>query len=170
VLFYIGTAYLLSYNVKVLQMSLTQALHVQLWGAIVFGVFIPLAGKVADRVSRYTVLVGVTVAIAVFSFLLDPLLSGSLAGVYGFVTIAMMLMGVTYGVIGAALAAPFPTAVRYTGSSLAFNFAGIVGASLAPYIATYLQASYGMAYVGYYMLIAAVITLLCVLAMGRDKV
>ncbi|KAA2313187.1 MFS transporter [Pseudooceanicola sediminis] len=170
VLFYIGSAYLLSYNVKVLEMSLTEALHVQLWGAVVFGVFIPLAGKLADRISRYTLLVWVTIGIGAFSFALDPLLSGSLAGVYGFVTVGMMLMGITYGVIGAALAAPFPTAVRYTGSSLAFNFAGIVGASLAPYIATYLQASYGMAYVGYYMLIASGITLLCVLAMGRDKV
>ena len=37
----------------------------------------------------------------------------------------------------------FPTAVRYTGSSLTFNFAGIFGASLAPYIATWLAKTYG---------------------------
>lgn len=170
VLFYIGSAYLLSYNVKVLEMSLPEALRVQLWGAVVFGAFIPVAGKLADRISRFTLLLWVTVAIGVFSFALAPLLSGSLAGVYGFVTIGMALMGFSYGIIGAVLAAPFPTSVRYTGSSLAFNFAGIVGASLAPYIATWLQASYGMEYVGYYMLLAAAITLLCVLAMGREKV
>lgn len=170
VLFYIGSAYLLSYNVKVLEMTLPEALRVQLWGAVIFGIFIPVAGKLADRISRFRLLLWVTVAIGAFSFLLDPLLSGSLAGVYGFVTLAMALMGFSYGIIGAVLAAPFPTRVRYTGSSLAFNFAGIVGASLAPYIATWLQASYGMAYVGYYVLTAAVITLLCVLAMGRDKI
>jgi hypothetical protein len=58
----------------------------------------------------------------------------------------MALMGMTYGLIGTALAAPFPTAVRYTGSSITFNLAGIFGASLAPYIATWLQANYGMTY------------------------
>ena len=45
VLFYIGTAYLLSYNVGVLEMSLTEALHIQLWGAVVFGLFNPAGGQ-----------------------------------------------------------------------------------------------------------------------------
>ena len=62
-------------------------------------------------------------------------------------TLGMFLMGLTYGVIGAALAAPFPTRVRYTGASITFNFAGIFGASLAPYAPTWLQTHYGMAYV-----------------------
>ncbi|WP_368500197.1 MFS transporter [Paracoccus sp. 1_MG-2023] len=170
VLFYIGSAYLLSYNVKVLEMTLPEALEVQVWGAIVFGALIPVAGKVADRWSRRNLLILVTILIGAFSFALDPLLSGSRSGVFAFVTIAMALMGITYGVIGAALAAPFPTHVRYTGSSLAFNFAGIVGASLAPYIATWLQANYGMGYVGYYVLVAAIISLLCILASGRNEV
>lgn len=170
VLFYIGTAYLLSYNVKVLQMPLTSALKIQIWGAVVFGIFIPIAGKLADRHSRFTILALVTVLIGIFSFAVGPLLSGSLVGVYIFVTLCMALMGITYGIIGAVLAAPFPTAVRYTGSSLAFNFAGIFGASLAPYIATYLQSHYGMTYVGYYLLAAAAITLACVFGMGRKKV
>ena len=60
--------------------------------------------------------------------------------------------------------------MRYTGSSITFNFAGIFGASLAPYIATWLQTTYGMAHVGYYLLAAAIITLACILAMGRAKV
>ncbi len=35
---------------------------------------------------------------------------------------------------------------------LTFNLAGIFGASLAPYIATYLAKTYGLQYVGYYLL------------------
>lgn len=69
-------------------------------------------------------------------------------------------MGMTYGPIGAVLAEPFPTSVRYTGASLAFNLAGILGASLAPYIATWLATDYGFAYVGYYMVAAAIISLI----------
>ncbi|MEI4486791.1 MFS transporter [Frigidibacter sp. MR17.14] len=170
VLFYIGSAYLLSYNVKVIKMPLVEALEIQLWGAIVFGLFIVVAGKIGDRFGRRTVLIWVTVLIGIFSFALAGLFAAGLGGILTFVTVGMALMGVTYGLIGAALAAPFPTRVRYSGSSLTFNFAGIFGASLAPYIATWLQANYGMAYVGYYLLAAAVITLLCILASGREEV
>jgi MFS-type transporter involved in bile tolerance (Atg22 family) len=53
----------------------------------------------------------------------------------------------------------FPAKVRYTGASLSFNLAGIFGASLAPYIATKLASNYGLAAVGGYMCIAAIITL-----------
>ncbi len=170
VLFYICSAWLLSYNVKVLKIPFVQALEVQIYGSIIFGLAIVLAGKVADRTGRYGFLIAVTVAIGIFSFFLAPLTTSGLATIYLFVTIGMALMGLTYGVIGAALAAPFPTRVRYTGSSITFNFAGIFGASLAPYAATWLQANHGMASVGYYLLGAAVITLLCVIASGRDEV
>jgi sugar phosphate permease len=107
--------------------------------------------------------------VIVFSFFLAPLLSGGVAGIYAFALIGLALFGINYGLIGAALAAPFPTAVRYTGASMTFNLASIFGASLAPYIATWLQANYGMTYVGYYLGIAAVVTLLCILKSDRRR-
>ncbi|MBT9371025.1 MFS transporter [Rhizobium sp. CSW-27] len=170
VLFYIGSAYLLSYNVKVLKISFIDALEVQLLGSVVFGLFIPLAGKLADRVGRRELLIAVTVLIGLFSFLLPTLMTSGETAIFIFSASSMALMGLTYGLIGTALAAPFPTAVRYTGSSITFNFAGIFGASLAPYIATWLQTTYGMTYVGYYLGIAAVITLLCILLSGKEEV
>lgn len=170
VLFYICSAWLLSYNVKVIKIPFLEALKVQIYGSVIFGISIVLAGRVADMTGRFKFLIWVTALIGLFSFALAPLMGSGLGGIYVFVTLGMFLMGLTYGVIGAALAAPFPTRVRYTGSSLTFNFAGIFGASLAPYAATWLQTNYGMAYVGYYLLAAAIVTLLCILAMGRDKV
>jgi hypothetical protein len=62
--------------------------------------------------------------------------------------------------LGTELAELFPTSVRYTGASLSFNLAGIVGASVAPYLATYLAAHYGLAYVGYYLAAVGVVTLI----------
>jgi len=170
VLFYIGSAYLLSYNVKVIGMPFVEALEVQLLGSIVFGLFIPVIGKLGDRFGRREMLILTTVLIGIFSFFLPGLMTGGEASIFLFVTIAMVLMGMTYGLIGTALAAPFPTAVRYTGASITFNLAGIFGASLAPYIATWLQVNYGMTYVGYYLLIASVITLICILLSGKDEV
>lgn len=173
VLFYICTAWLLSYNIKVLQIPFKDALLIQIYGSVIFGLAIPLAGKLADRFGRYGFLIVVTALIGVFSFALAPLMTGTAedeTNIYIFVTLGLFLMGLTYGVIGAALAAPFPTRVRYTGASMTFNFAGIFGASLAPYAATWLQTHYGMAYVGYYLLGAAIVTLLCVIASGREEV
>lgn len=170
VLFYIGSAYLLSYNVKVLNLPFVEALEIQLVGSVLFGLFIPFAGKLAERFGRREVLIATTVLIGVFSFFLPGLMTGGETGIFIFVIFAMALMGMTYGLIGTALAAPFPTKVRYTGSSITFNFAGIFGASLAPYIATWLQANYGMAYVGYYLGLSAVITLACILLSGEEEV
>lgn len=170
VLFYIGTAYLLSYNIKVLKMPFLDALEVQLLGSVVFGIFIPIIGKLAERYGRREMLIVTTVLIAAFSFFLPGLMTNGEASIFLFVILAMVLMGMTYGLIGTALAAPFPTSVRYTGSSITFNMAGIFGASLAPYIATYLQANYGMAYVGYYLGLAALITLACIYMSGKDEV
>jgi metabolite-proton symporter len=170
VLFYIGSAYLLSYNVKVLKIPFLDALEIQIVGSIAFGVFIPIVGKLAERFGRREVLILTTVLIGIFSFFLPGLMTGGEGSIVVFAIVAMALMGMTYGLIGTALAAPFPTAVRYTGSSITFNLAGIFGASLAPYIATWLQANYGMQYVGYYLGLSAVITLICILASGRDEV
>ncbi len=169
VLFYIGTAYLLSYNVKVIQIPFTDALGIQILGAVIFGAFIPFSGHIAEKFGRTRVLVVTTILIGAFSFLVPVLMVKNEALIMIFVVITMALMGLTYGLIGVALAAPFPTQVRYTGSSITFNFAGIFGASLAPYIATWLQRNYGLTYVGYYLLVAAAITLVCILATRKDE-
>jgi hypothetical protein len=81
--------------------------------------------------------------------------------------IGLGLMGLTYGPLGTALAGRFPTAVRYTGASLAFNLAGILGASLAPYLATWLATNFGIAAVGGYLGGAALLSAAALWAMSR---
>jgi sugar phosphate permease len=63
----------------------------------------------------------------------------------------------------------FPTSVRYTGSSLAFSMAGILGASLAPYIATWLAERYGLAFVGYYLTASAVLSIVGLLMIRETR-
>jgi MFS family permease len=77
-------------------------------------------------------------------------------------------MGFTYGPLGTALSNIFPTAVRYSGSSLAFTFAGILGASLAPYFATFLATTYGLEFVGYYLCGAATVSLLALFIIKKQ--
>lgn len=160
VLFYIMTVFSLSYGTGTLKYSREEFLVLQMVGVLFFGAFIPVAAVLADRFGMRPVMIGVSIGIGIFGLVLAPLLgSGNVYGVLGFLCIGFALMGMTYGPLGTALAAPFPTAVRYTGASLTFNLGGIFGASFAPYIASWLATTYGLHTVGYYMILAAVITL-----------
>jgi MFS family permease len=81
----------------------------------------------------------------------------------------MCLIGMVYGPLGTLLSELFPTPVRYSGTSLTFNLAGIFGASLAPYAATWLARTYGLQYVGFYLSAAAALTLVGLLLTRETK-
>jgi MFS family permease len=105
-----------------------------------------------------------TLAIMAFGFAFAPLFgTHDTLKVFLFLAIGFSLTGFTYGPIGSALASLFPTAVRYTGTSLTFNFAGILGASLAPLIAAHLSSTYGLKFVGYYLSSVGLVTLVALL-------
>jgi MFS family permease len=158
VLFYLMTVFALSWGTTALGFSRTTFLVIQLIGVVFFAVTIPISARVAERGRRST-LIWVTVAIGAFGFVLAPLLSAGFNGATAAMIVGLSLMGLTYGPLGTVLSELFPTRVRYTGSSLTFNLAGIFGASLAPYIATWLAQHYGLQYVGYYLALAAALTL-----------
>ena len=168
VLFYLMTVFALSWGTTVLGYSREKFLVMQLLGIVLFAFTIPISAVLAERGRRRTLL-WVTSGIGAFGLLMAPMF---LAGTFGAVmtmAVGLSLMGLTYGPLGTVLSELFPTSVRYTGSSLTFNFAGIFGASLAPYIATWLAKTYGLQYVGYYLSLAAVLTLIGLLATRETK-
>jgi MFS family permease len=158
VLFYLMTVFLLSWGTTALGYSRDQFLIMQLFGILFFGLTIPLSALLAERGRRIT-LIGVTIGILLFGLIMGPILSSGTVGALVTLALGLALMGMTYGPLGTLLSELFPTTVRYTGSSLTFNFAGIVGASMAPYIATALASRYGLQAVGYYLSLSAAITL-----------
>lgn len=160
VLFYIMTVFSLGWGTRALGYSREEFLIFQMIGVVFFALFIPLAAIMSDRFGMRFTMTVVSLLIGAFGFAMAPLFAAGTPGVILFLIIGFALMGMTYGPIGAVLAEPFPTSVRYTGASLAFNLAGILGASLAPYIATWLATNYGFQYVGYYTVFAAVISLI----------
>ncbi len=168
VLFYLMTVFALSWGTTVLGYSRNTFLVIQLVGIVFFALAIPISAVIAERGRRIT-LIWVTIAIGAFGLVMPPLLSSGLAGATMAMVIGLSLMGLTYGPLGTTLSELFPTRVRYTGSSLTFNLAGIFGASLAPYIATWLAQNYGLQYVGYYVVAAAALTLVGLLAIGETK-
>ena len=168
VLFYLMTVFALAWGTTALGYRRETFLLMQLFGILFFALTIPLAAMFAERGRRATLL-GVTAAIAVFGLIMAPLFESGTAGAVLMMAIGLSLMGMTYGPLGTILSELFPTAVRYTGSSLTFNMAGIFGASLAPYIATWLATTYGLQYVGYYLSGAAALTLIGLFAAHETK-
>jgi metabolite-proton symporter len=161
VLFYIMTVFSLSWATSALQIPRSQFLVLQMIGVLFFAATIPVSAAIADRSSRRGMLIAATLGIIAFGLILGPLFgSGTLFGSLAFLCVGLAMMGFTYGPLGTLLAELFPTSVRYTGASLTFNLAGIVGASLAPYLATWLAKSYGLEYVGYYLAGVGVVTLI----------
>jgi metabolite-proton symporter len=159
VLFYLMTVFALSWGTSALGYNRQQFLLIQLFGILFFAATIPLSAVWADRHGRRRTLIVTTISIGLFGFVFAPMLAAGTGGAMATMAIGLTLMGFTYGPLGTALSELFPTAVRYTGSSLTFNLAGIFGASLAPYVATWLARNHGLQYVGYYLAFAAALTL-----------
>ncbi|WGG51273.1 MFS transporter [Rugamonas sp. DEMB1] len=170
VLFYLMTVFALSWGTTALGFSRKDFLILQLFSVLFFGLTIPLAAVLADRHGRRQTLIAVSAAIALFGLVLAPMFgSGSAWEVTLFMSLGLGLMGMTYGPLGTMLSELFPAEVRYTGASLTFNLAGILGASLAPYIATWLATNHGLQYVGYYLTAAALLSLAALVATGKTK-
>ena len=160
VLFYLLTVFCLSWGTTQLGYSRNRFLVFQLIGTVFFALAIPFSASWADRHGRRVTLILVTAAIAAFGLVLGPMFSSGQAGIVLTLIAGFSLMGLTYGPLGTMLSELYPTRVRYTGASMSFNLAGIFGASLAPYIATWLALRLGLSWVGYYLSAAALLTLL----------
>jgi metabolite-proton symporter len=168
VLFYLMTVFALSWGTSALGFPRGTFLLMQLFGILFFAITIPISAVLAERGRRQTMF-WITVGIFLFGLVMGPMFSAGMVGAVSMMAVGLSLMGLTYGPLGTVLSELFPTKVRYTGSSLAFSFAGIVGASLAPYIATWLAKTYGLPYVGYYLSGSAVLTFLGLLMIRETK-
>jgi metabolite-proton symporter len=168
VLFYLMTVFALSWGTSALGFSRSKFLLMQLFDISFFALMIPVSALMAER-GRRRVMIGVAALIFVFGLIMAPLFVAGTTGALLTMGLGLALMGLTYGPVGTVISELFPTSIRYTGSSLAFNFAGIFGASLAPYIATWLAKNYGLPYVGYYLSGSALLTLLGLLMVRETK-
>jgi MFS family permease len=170
VVFYLVNIFALGWATSSLGFPRQQFLIMQMAAAVFFGLLIPVAGALADRIGGRPMLIVATLLIIAFGFGFQPLFGAhETALVFVFLACGFALAGLSYGPVGSALATLFPTPVRYTGTSLTFNFAGILGASIAAPIATWLAGHYGLASVGYYLSTAGFITLMALIFMKGEK-
>ncbi|HEY2341555.1 MAG TPA: MFS transporter [Chthoniobacteraceae bacterium] len=166
VIFYLMTVFSLSWATTALGYTRSDFLSMQLIGTCFFALTIPISAWLAER-GRRPVMFLATILIGLYGFIMAPLFLAGTSGALAMLALGLALMGLTYGPLGTVVSELFPTPVRYTGSSLAFSTAGILGASLAPYAATWLASHRGLQWVGYYLSGSALLTI-CGLLMVRE--
>ena len=169
-LFYISTVFALGYGTKIGHIPRQTFLGLLCIAILGMAIATPVAALLADRFGRRPVLTVAAIAAGLSGFLIGPLLgSGQPDLVLLFLVIELVLMGFTFAPMGALLPELFPTNLRYSGASAAYSLGGILGGSLAPYIAQRLVAYGGLAWVGHYITIAAVVSLIAVLSMSETS-
>jgi MFS family permease len=169
-LFYITTVFSLSYGVTKLGIPRPDFLGMLCVAVIFMAAATPLAAMAGDRYGRRPVLIIAGSAALLSGFLMEPMLgSGSTLQITAFLSLELFLMGATFAPMGALLPELFPTSVRYTGAGAAYNLGGILGASLAPYIAQQLVQHGGLSWVGGYISVAAAISVLAAFAIHETR-
>ncbi|NYI06232.1 MFS transporter [Allostreptomyces psammosilenae] len=169
VLYAMFTVFVLTYATQELGMERGQALVAVLVGSSLQVFLIPLAGALSDRVNRRALYLGGAVCAGVWPFVFFPMIDGGgqLPLVLG-VVVGLVIHSVMYGPQAAFVAEQFTPRLRYTGSSLAYTLAGVVGGALAPLLFTALLARFGGWYaLAGYIAVTAVLTVTGLLV-GRD--
>ena len=165
-IFYLATAFALGYGTTKLGMAREAFLGLQLFAILFLAAGIIVSGFASDRFGAGNVLMagcGLTMLVALT--IVSTLGSGDPLLVATFLSMALFAMGLTYGPLGAWLPSLFPARVRYSGASVAFNLAGILGGGLAPLIAQRLSDSAGLGAVGAYLALCSGLSLLGLLAL-----
>ncbi|RDE05101.1 MFS transporter [Sphingomonas aracearum] len=170
-LYYVATAFALGYGTKTLGLSMTTMLQIQLGAILFMAAGIVVAAWAADaRWDERRVLGAGCVGVIGIGFVMEPLMgSGSPALVFAYLAAALFLMGLVYGPLAAWLPGLFPPRVRYTGASMAFNVAGVLGGGLTPLVAQGLAMRGGLTLVGLYGSAAAALSLVALLMLRSEE-
>jgi MFS family permease len=167
-IFYIATAFTLGHATQSMGQPREKVLSVQLIAILFLALGILHAGWWSDRTTPRRVLIVGCLATIPLGLAFGPAVgSGSLLALLAVLSAALYIMGLAYGPLSAWLTGQFPTRLRYTGTSVAFNAGGIIGGALAPIVAQALVSGYGTGAVGLYLTAAGALSLTGLLLSGK---
>jgi MFS family permease len=148
-----------------LKLPRNYALNAVLIAAAVQVVLIPFFGNLSDRIARRPVYLAGAIGAAVWVFVFFALLdTGQFWLIVLAAVVALILHAAMYGPQAAFISEMFPTKVRYTGASMGYQLAGIIGGALAPIISVALLDRFDTSIaVSVYAVVMLIVTIICVL-------
>ncbi|MGZ5270923.1 MAG: MFS transporter [Ramlibacter sp.] len=159
-LFHLVTIFPLSWVTIYAQQEIGGFLRVELIGAVLAAMAMPLSGLLADRIGRRSTLGILAVAIGIFSLATPWLLGGGDEAQDAFILIGFVLLGLSYGQAAGTVTANFQPRLRYTGAALTADLGWLLGAAFAPLVALGLSVHFGLVAVSLYLLSGAACTLI----------
>ncbi|MFD6065929.1 MULTISPECIES: MFS transporter [Amycolatopsis] len=169
VLYALFTVFVLTYVTTHTDLSRGAGLAAVMIGSAFQLILMPLFGALSDRISRRKMYLVATIAAGIWPFVFFPMVSGGsfLMLAIGIV-LALVIHAALYGPQAALVTEQFSPRLRYTGSSLAYTLAGVIGGAPAPLLFTALLAGFDTwVAIGVYLLATAVVTVVGVL-LARD--
>ena len=169
VAFYTFTLYILTFITTNLGLPRSIGLNAVLIGSACQLALIPFFGALSDRVGRRPVYAAGAVAAALWAFAFFPLLStGSTAVIVLATIVALATHAAMYGPQAAFIAELFSTKLRYSGASMGYQIAGVLGGGIAPLVSIALASAFGTAFAVSFYVLAMVALTLVALAMAPE--
>jgi MFS family permease len=166
VIYTMFAVFVLTYATQIMGLSRARAVTAVLIGSALQLPSMPASGWLSDRMGRKRVyavgaLGGAAWSVGFIAFAHDS--TSLIIGVVG----GLAFHSVMYGPQAAFIAEQFPARLRYTGASLGYTLAGLIGGAVAPLVFTTLVRDVNAVWlIGLYITVACAITLVG-LTLGR---
>jgi len=169
--FYIFSLFVITYVTQVLKLPRGDGLTAVMIGQACAVAAIPLFAVLADRVGRRPIYIWTSVFMVGWSFAFFLLLdTGSTPAIVLAVVGGLLAFAAYSSVIGAFFSELFPTEVRYSGVSIAYNIASVVAGSLSPIVSLALYTTFGTGYaIGAYLALMSVVSLVAALVATETR-
>lgn len=160
-MFYIGATGMTDYGTRELGLSGNTMLTAVLVSMVGLGVVLPLSALLSDVIGRKKVFATGLVLMAAWAFAVFPLVRTKQPGLVVLaLLVAQLTIGILLGSLPALFSQMFPREVRYSGASLGYQIAAILGGGLAPFIMVAILDKTGRPFnVALYVLIATLVAL-----------